>query len=653
MRSTGYIKIAKHKAIYVLKEVVMSKEKKISIIIIASIILILFPVIVFAAGAVSYTVSFDSMGGSSVGGTEVQAGMGLARPADPSFPGHALAGWYKEEDCINEWNFETDIVTADITLYAAWKDIYTISASAADPSAGDVSGGGDYASGAPVTLYATPKEGYRFLRWAGSGSPDPVVSLVASVNADFIAEFAPIDTPSLSTASSGYNSVILNWTPVDQASGYEVYRSDKQDGDYSLMYTDPSDRLSRIDHGVETGRKYYYKVRAFCACETALTYGDFAGPAAAAAEIPAPVVSAVFGGYKSVRFSWEYIPGASGYEVYRSTSQGGSYLRVCDLKYPEASSYTGYGLITDKVYYYRVRAYRKIYGETYYSDYSAIQTIKASFTAPALKAVSASRSSIRLTWSALPGVSGYELYKSTSPNGRYKKIYTSTSAPCVIFTDKGLKRGVKYYYKIRAYGMLKSKKVYSGYSQTAFAFPSSVIAEPIFTILYQSDPQWGLPDEVRHKACLMCSYSITINNMGIDTNPKTFYETNGYTTYVSPEGLAENYGVKAVCATDFCSPYLERYEGFETYIKDPSANAIAAIQEALNKHPEGVICYFRRGTSAHAIVACRYKGNTIYYSDPGRSRKSLLTFNYTWVWYHHRMNYGNLAFMVTLDKITE
>lgn len=635
-----------------LRNAAMLKEKKIPIIIFVCIILLLLPVVVFADDAETYTVSFNSMGGTEAGDAQAQPGELISRPEAPVFPGHMLTGWYREEECINEWNFETDTVTSDITLFAQWKDLYTISASPADASMGDVTGGGDYASGETVTLSAIPKDGYRFSKWAESGSTDPVCRLIASINANYTAEFAPIDTPSVTAVSFGYNSIALNWTFLDYASGYEVYRSDRQDDGYSLIYTAPSyDSLSFVDSGLETEKTYYYKLRAFCSYETAPSYGGLTDPVSAVAKMTVPSLSAASGGYRSVRLSWARVPGATGYVIYRCTTQTGSFSKVCTLKYSEASGYTNYNLTSDRVYYYKVRAYRTVGKKTYYSDYSDIQSARVALTAPILSAVSASETSIRLTWNALSGVSGYELYRSASQDGTYKKIYTATSAPTVIYTNKGLSGGAVYYYKIRAYGKQGSRKIYGEYSQPVSAVPSEVFEERAFTVLYQGDSQWRFSTAVRKKACLMCAYAITINNMGIDATPRSVYESNGNTTYMSLKGLARNFGVKPICAVDLSSPYLRSYSGFGTYIKSPSANGIAAIKEALNKHPEGVICYFKRGSAAHAIVACKYDGDTIYYSDPGRNRTTLLTFNNTWVRYHHRMTYRNLYYIVALDEI--
>lgn len=47
-------------------------------------------------------------------------------PTPPERIGYTFGGWYKEVECINEWNFENDIVEFDenetiIRLYAKWE----------------------------------------------------------------------------------------------------------------------------------------------------------------------------------------------------------------------------------------------------------------------------------------------------------------------------------------------------------------------------------------------------------------------------------------------------------------------------------------------------------------------------------------------------
>ena len=77
-------------------------------------------------------VTYDSQGGSAVPfGTVKQSGQKVDPPDDPTLEGNVFGGWYKEADCINEWDFDTDTVTADITLFAKWTKL-TLRSSDAD-----------------------------------------------------------------------------------------------------------------------------------------------------------------------------------------------------------------------------------------------------------------------------------------------------------------------------------------------------------------------------------------------------------------------------------------------------------------------------------------------------------------------------------------
>ena len=75
----------------------------------------------------SYTVSFDSNGGSSVAAQSVNYNTAASKPADPSMTGYTFAGWFTDKDCTTAYDFSSK-VTGDITLYAKWNiNSYTVS----------------------------------------------------------------------------------------------------------------------------------------------------------------------------------------------------------------------------------------------------------------------------------------------------------------------------------------------------------------------------------------------------------------------------------------------------------------------------------------------------------------------------------------------
>lgn len=75
----------------------------------------------------------------------------------------------------------------------------------------------------------------------------------------------------------------------------------------------------------------------------------------------------------------------------------------------------------------------------------------------------ASKTSAKLTWKKASGVSGYQIYRSTSKNGTYKKIKT-LSSKTTSFKNTGLKKKKTYYYKIRSYKKVNGRTYYSSFS---------------------------------------------------------------------------------------------------------------------------------------------------------------------------------------------
>lgn len=78
-----------------------------------------------------FVVSFNSKGGSVVGDTTLDTSGLIICPKTPIKTGYTFDGWYKEFNCINAWNFETDIVNTNTFLYAKWTESLVIKSNVA------------------------------------------------------------------------------------------------------------------------------------------------------------------------------------------------------------------------------------------------------------------------------------------------------------------------------------------------------------------------------------------------------------------------------------------------------------------------------------------------------------------------------------------
>ncbi len=66
------------------------------------------------------TVRFHSNGGTKVEDQLVQYGERISRPSDPQREGYQFEGWYTDIDLGKEWDFESDVVKENMSLYAKW-----------------------------------------------------------------------------------------------------------------------------------------------------------------------------------------------------------------------------------------------------------------------------------------------------------------------------------------------------------------------------------------------------------------------------------------------------------------------------------------------------------------------------------------------------
>ena len=122
--------------------------------------------------AVYYNVtvtSSDETKGTVEGGGKYQEGASVTLKATPK-EGYKFVKW-SDGKTANPYTFTA---TKDVTLKATFEEItYTITTRVSPTNGGTVTGGGSYKYGSSVKLTATPKEGYKFVKWNDGTTANP------------------------------------------------------------------------------------------------------------------------------------------------------------------------------------------------------------------------------------------------------------------------------------------------------------------------------------------------------------------------------------------------------------------------------------------------------------------------------------------------
>ena len=166
----------------------------------------------------------------------------------------------------------------------------------------------------------------------------------------------------VTTLTMGHSSTsgkpMLTWKAVSGAASYKVYRATSKNGAYSVINTTKT--LTYTNTGAVLGTTYYYKVEALNSA------GKSMGFSSVVEGKVAPVLAV---GYSSVsgkpQLTWKAVPGATEYQVYRSTQQNSGYTKINTTT---ATSYVNTGAKAGTTYYYRIVALKG----TAVSDFSNI-----------------------------------------------------------------------------------------------------------------------------------------------------------------------------------------------------------------------------------------------------------------------------------------
>lgn len=180
--------------------------------------------------------------------------------------------------------------------------------------------------------------------------------------------------------------------------------------------------------------------------------------------LAAPSLSISSSNFNKITLKWKEIPGAQGYQIYRSAKPDKGFKKVGTVSSGGTVSWSD-NVGFNKTYYYKIRSYRHFNGINIYSPYSSVKKASTKLSSPKIASLTlSSQQKITIKWDKMKGVTGYRIYRKTGKSGTYKAIKKIKSANTVSYADNSILPNNTYYYKMRAYKTVGKKEYYSPYS---------------------------------------------------------------------------------------------------------------------------------------------------------------------------------------------
>ncbi len=247
----------------------------------------------------------------------------------------------------------------------------------------------------------------------------------------------PALTAPVVTVVSGGGNATISWDAVADATSYRVFRSTGLTGTRELVKVRTSTYY--IDTAVDTGKTYYYWVIAY----NANTGAKSAYSATKTAKIVdgfnyTPVISKANVTSKTVTLTWDIVPGATSYRIYRRKDNGDRQL----IATQSMTEYKDTGLTKGKAYKYEIRAYSATTKAL--SNYSSIKSVRPI----ASPTITSGNVRGKITWDKNLYATSYRVYRATSPTGA-KTLLKATQD--LTYTDTAAVNGKQYYYFVAAY----------------------------------------------------------------------------------------------------------------------------------------------------------------------------------------------------------
>ena len=179
----------------------------------------------------------------------------------------------------------------------------------------------------------------------------------------------------------------------------------------------------------------------------------------------------------SVKVTWNALEGVDGVQIYRSESPDSGFASVGTSI---GTSFTDSTVSMGKTYYYKLKAYKMLDGQKTFFNPSNIVSATILPSAPTNFKAEDALSSTRLSWTAVPNIEGYYVFRSESPDKDFVAVSRQKGTS---FTNTlGLTSGKTYHYKVKPYNTVNGKNELGTAESLpmpgAIKNPSRLVVEP-------------------------------------------------------------------------------------------------------------------------------------------------------------------------------
>lgn len=283
--------------------------------------------------------------------------------------------------------------------------------------------------------------------------------------------------------------------------------------------------------------------------------------------------------YTTVTLSWTKVSKAKGYRVYIYDTATKKYKKITTISKSGTTSYKVTGLTADTAYKFKVRAYRKVSGKTYWGKSSAAVSATTKSYAPvkvtSLTAKATSQTAGTLTWKKIANATGYRVYVYNTATKKYVKVSTITSNKNT-YNVTDLKAGTSYKYKVRAYRKVSGKN-YWGKSSAAVTLTTNADTSAALDKAYQSLVIGNSTAKQRELVRQdLIKYVVTKDKrFKLNEGLYALADENGNPVYDT--ALACNFGNSGYCSNPSCEAFCSAYYSTtyaKLYKKDTSITAL-------------------------------------------------------------------------------